>query len=108
ENFYELSFTFEITNCDIKLSPAFINKFNKKFESSSNIWNNVKMYTDEDTIIEILNFNEVLNYVELYVDPWEGQDYDAYLRDEMNYTIEDSYRDGGGGEEWSDPDDFWG
>lgn len=92
----------------IILSPNFINENSKLLISNKNIWNNVKFYIDDDTINKILEFDEIKSYEEHNIDPWEGQDYDEYLRQEMNYTIEDSYKDGGGGDEWSDPEDFWG
>lgn len=107
---FEKKWNWEIlsSNKYVFWDETYINKFSQKLIGCQNIWKNVKFYINEETLKKILDIDEIKEYEEHNIDPWEGQDYDAYLREEMNYTIEDSYRDGGGGDEWSDPEDFWG
>lgn len=78
--------TFFIIQDEIKLT---INEYYKQF----------KINNDSEYISILVKF-----YLEdLYFVPENNND-NLY---EEKYTIEDSYHDAGGGQEWSDPDEFW-
>lgn len=66
-------------------------------KSQTEINSIVKEYLD-DLNLEIEIYNDKLIEIQ--------EDYEKNITNEK-YTIEDSYYDGGGGDEWSDPSDFW-
>ncbi len=67
----------------------------KKDKTESEITSIVKEYLDE------------LDYKIRLEDEYEEKNNPDFINYPEKYSIEDSYHDGGGGDEWSDPTEFW-
>jgi hypothetical protein len=64
------------------------------------------LFANEFLYLDAFEFNTIkMDIYRTYF--YEDDNESAYVSNE-NYQLDDSYDDGGGGDEWSDPSEFWG
>ena len=102
---------YTIVKYDNKIIKFFYCILNNKRYTIEGYFKEYKLNKSESEIASIVEeYLDELNFeLEMYYDK-KNEEQDNLDKSYLNekHSLEDSYYEGGGGDEWSDPDDFWG